>query len=49
MQRNIDSPSKFSCVNPIDKDLSLSASDQYVLVARMNIETSYLSFVDNEL
>jgi len=49
MQRNIDSPPEFSSVNPIDKDLSLSASDQYVLVARMNIEASYLSFVNNEL
>lgn len=49
MQRNIDSTSEFSGVDSVYKDLSLGACDQNILVARMNIEACYFSFVNNEL
>ena len=49
MQRHINSSSKFSRVNPVDIDLALSACDEYVLVARVDVEPGDLALVNNEL
>ena len=49
MQRHINSSSKLSRVNPVHIDLALSACDEYVLVARVDVEPGDLALVNNEL
>lgn len=49
MQWDRYSASEFTSIDSEHIDPTLSGSDQKVVLARMNIETSYLSLINNEL
>jgi hypothetical protein len=49
MQWNIDGSSKFSSVDPVDKNFPMSSCDKYILVAGVDIEACNFAFINYEL